>query len=455
MLNKCNLIVLPIALLFLLTILSILIGINNFSTDSWSYFELSKTIFSNNFYEFNTYRGYFSDVKSASFPFGYPIILAIVNNVFGFEPINAVYLNIILTVMSIYMLTKILLQLEISYKLVWLLPLSLLIFFPYMDELYSGRSMPFAILLYLSGVYLLVTKKYFFIAGIFFGFTALVRFDYLVFSLLTIIYYSFFYKEHRIKLFAGFLLGIFPWILYSSLFFDSFWISDNSWVSKSSYNVFAGDFPSVVSSTIFTNPIDWTIKVFNNYMAIVFIIFIYIKNSLLTLLGTGFYVYYYRKYMRLKDYTFLLFLLISIGPYATTGYLDARYFTFFYIILGIYTFYSIHNIIEINYKIVYLVFVINFLLVSKWFYSEIKTSMENTNFNTKQLILIEKLHKKQLEDNKIYIFENPRLAARYGALTGGKSAMLPSNFQKLDEITKNMYLKKMEPYKMITKVIDE
>ena len=40
---------------------SSVLGISEFSPDSWAYFELSKTVFSDNFYKFNTFSSYFSN----------------------------------------------------------------------------------------------------------------------------------------------------------------------------------------------------------------------------------------------------------------------------------------------------------------------------------------------------------------------------------------------------------
>ena len=95
---KTNILIL-IILGTVFTILAIIFGTSMFSPDSWSYYELSKTIFTNNFYEFNTYRSYFSDLKSAAFPFGYPIVLATINLI-SENPINAVFINILFTILA-------------------------------------------------------------------------------------------------------------------------------------------------------------------------------------------------------------------------------------------------------------------------------------------------------------------------------------------------------------------
>ena len=83
------------ALIFVpLIALALAIGVSQFSPDSWSYFELSKTVFSDRFYAFATYRSYVSDTYSASFPLGYPVTLAAAGAVFGSTPWLAVAVNL-------------------------------------------------------------------------------------------------------------------------------------------------------------------------------------------------------------------------------------------------------------------------------------------------------------------------------------------------------------------------
>lgn len=442
-----------ILIIFLISFIFIMFGIilktSTFSPDSWGYYELSKTIFSDNFYGFNTYRSYISDYKSAAFPFGFPIILSIVNNLIGFNPINAVYLNIIVSILNIYLILRITLLINISYLFSWLLAISFLSYSSYLDEIYAGRSMPLAIFLYLCGIYYLINKKIF-MAGLLLGFSCLVRFDYLIFSLLTVFYYILVDPKRRYVILLSLILGILPWILYSYLFFDTIWISDNSWVAKSSYSSFAGDFPAVASHTIFTHPFDWILKIINNFKSVLLYLIYYSKEYFIVIIGSIIFIYKYRKLLNLRDYLFFFFLLVSLLPYAATGYFDGRYYSLFFLILSVFIFYRINSMLRVNIKFIFILIVVNLLICSYWFSFITKRSYAKVEYNYKQEKTIYKLRDYQINSNMRYIFESPLLAVKYGALTGGRSAVLPTNFKILDEQTKKEYFLKMSPFIFVT-----
>ena len=157
--------------------------------------------------------------------------------------------------------------------------------------------------------------------------------------------------------------------------------------------------------------------------------------------------------MSFKEYVFLIFLILSLLPYVATGYYDWRYFTLFFLVISVFTIVKVREAKIISMKFVFVALMISCVLSLKWFAVVIYKVKSKQEFHKNQLILIETLRKEQLYDNKIYIFANPRLAARYGALTGGKAAMLPSNFDKLDDTVKKQYFSKMEPYRLILEVV--
>ncbi|MGF1643287.1 MAG: hypothetical protein ACFCUJ_06545, partial [Thiotrichales bacterium] len=70
-------VVVALTLLIALSVTGIKVGLTQYSPDSWSYYELSKTIFSGELYRFNTFRSYFSETYSAAFPLGYPVLIAL------------------------------------------------------------------------------------------------------------------------------------------------------------------------------------------------------------------------------------------------------------------------------------------------------------------------------------------------------------------------------------------
>ena len=93
-LSRRQLSALSILLLSPVFLVACLVGVSEFSPDSWAYFELSKSIFADRFYTFNTLRSYFSETYSASFPFGYPAILAVTHLLFGADPRLAIGVNL-------------------------------------------------------------------------------------------------------------------------------------------------------------------------------------------------------------------------------------------------------------------------------------------------------------------------------------------------------------------------
>ena len=454
--------------LFLLTATQV--GLSRFSPDSWSYFELSKTIFSDEFYKFNTYRSYFSQTQSAAFPFGYPIALALTHEILGTSPINAVYLNFLLSIVSTIFIIKICKKYDISNFVTISIVATFALNPSYMDEIFSGRAMPLAILFVLLATYLIVACNSFvkfFIAGIIFGLAALVRFDFLV-SAFVLLNLLLFFRDKKASYFllvnGGFLIGILPWCIYSEIFFNKFWISDNSWVALSATPAYVLDYPAHAIATAFTDPLLFVKKVTWSLLRVLVYV---IKDSLkqpLFLLSFVYVLYALRSTNAKIDKSLIIAataLLMSLFPYVLTGYVDARYFSLFFLIA---TFLLIKRWAMIinerktdpaNNHLLSVAFIstVSMLLFGAVFAIEVFVNNDADSLQNKKneiaISRIHRCHKFQPNTTLIFMGASSSILPMYGAMTGNRTAFPPSNFDQMDDSEKRAYFSYLKPYHII------
>lgn len=319
--------------------------LSNFTPDSWSYYELSKTFNINGFYEFSTFRSFVSDRFSASFPFGYPLIIFTFNSIFGFNPANQVIINLIFMYLTIILIFAhwIASKSDISTNL---LLVGLLILNPhYIDELVSGRSIPMAVFFISLASFCLLENKIK-LGAFFTGIVILTRFDILLVTVaalnlkLASKYLNFWAKEFSIsKIFcANFivLITVSPWIIYSISNFDSVWFSDNSWVAKSAYKSHVMSFPAYAGETLFNNFYLWQNRIEYNFFRYIDALKIYLMTVPLTLV----FIALFFSEVRWKNLLSLgggfAMATVAVLPVALTGYLEQRYLVIPFFILGTY-----------------------------------------------------------------------------------------------------------------------
>jgi len=442
------------------------INLTQYSPDSWAYFELSKKIFNEDFYTFNTFRSYFSIEHSTSFPFGWPTIIAITSIVVGINPLNAVYINIILTFVSILIIFRAGRNLNLPLISSFLICSALLFYRPYLNEVFSGRSMPLAILAFLMAFYF-YQRNLFFLAGLFIGLSALVRFDFLVYAVIFQII-ACLIKWHGLKnhllLIFGFLIGILPWILYSYLNFDRFWISDNSWVAISALPAFVLDYPATPVVSALAEPIAWLSRVLGNGLPLLKKLII---STIYFPIFAGFIFFLFLNFnrvnleVRYKLAVFLFANIFALAPYVLTGYFDSRYFTLFFLVNSVFlicVFNTITGIkyIGLNYSGFNFVLIIVTVSSGLMFLGrDILIGQDKLIDTINQESQIKDLYQCHLTDPKnTYIFMNEArgLAPRYGALTGMRAAFIPSNFARMTDIEKSNYFEFMQPYVLIDSI---
>jgi hypothetical protein len=305
-----------------------LLGTSHFSPDSWAYYELSKTIFNENFYEFNTIRSYLGNTHSASFPFGYPIALALLQLLGLSEPIVASYFNLTVTILELFLIVKISKLHEIPSIFGFALACSALLNIYYLDEVIAGRSMPLAILCILSAYYFIKTERVF-LSGLLLGLSALVRFDFLVHSILILVaIYSYSpIKPNKLRIISGYLLGLLPWVIYSIIHFKALWITDNSWVALSAVKAYVLDYPAAAVPTIFSDPVMWIVKILKNVLSTISVLIL--TSLAVPLFWSMIFFMYWRRNLLNVNLSFVwmgLLVIASIMPNLATGYRDRRYF---------------------------------------------------------------------------------------------------------------------------------
>ena len=463
--NSIHLIMAATALL--LTGMGLIIGLSKFSPDSWAYFELSKTIFNSDFYRFNTFRSYYSNEYSTSFPFGYPIVIAVVSFFIGHTPIIAVAINIFLALVTCIILVDICKLQKISALAGFTIALSLLFFPAYLDEIFSGRSIPCAIFVFTLAYYLYLLRYPFFF-GIFLGASALIRFDFLVYSILFQIIIIVLKPKQRRAWFtalAGFSIGVFPWIVYSLSHFGKLWISDNSWVASSALPAFVLDYPAIPSVSVFQNPLMWMTRIISNIgpllrsffeAAIRFPAFVIFFFMIISSWSS----------VEIKNIVLIIFFvsLASVAPYLLTGYFDSRYFSLIFICLTSTFVFALEKtksqyLFGLNFfGSVFLSFILVILIAATYFSKAAWSSRYGVVSIARQFDQIKKLnycHK--LDPQIIYIFikDAGGLAPIYGAITGMRAAFIPSNFDKMNNREKSSYFEHMQPYLLIDSISQE
>jgi hypothetical protein len=447
-----------------LVLVGFLVGLSSYSPDSWAYYELSKTIFHYDFYKFNTYRSYFSSDYSASFPFGYPVLLAIAQSIMGKSPFIAVVMNLATAVTTWIVIIELAKKKNLAPLTGLTLATSLVLFDPYLDEVFSGRSVPIAMLFFL-----LALREYFsrrlFICGFFFGFSALVRFDYLAYAIVLQAAAGILnYKQEKMRLLlmvSGFLLGVLPWVLYSAIHFGKIWVSENTWVALSASPAFVLDFPAVATTSVYDNPLMWVRKVMSNIVPLTHSIISASSKFPVFFLSFLAFLCCLRELPNIttrKSIILLSCCAISVAPYLLTGYFDERYFSLLLLCSAGSIIFLVESskVNETNAGIynatIVIALVLSVFYGSNYMTKQIRAGILRLNKPNQTEQIIEQLRKcHEMNPKVVYIFmgELGYLAPQYGALTGNRAAFIPSNYDKMSELEKERYFSHMMPYTLI------
>ena len=273
-----------------------------FSPDSYSYYDISKNILSN-FGKISTVRQYvnISDIN-LSFPWLYPALICIVDNLTGLGMYSGVFINYIAAIITLFVILKITYKLCASFIPGVLVSLVLFSNNQYLIELTAARSIPLAILCLMLMLNIFAkfrgfTRTDIFLAGLFAGAGMTIRFDFLVVAGLTGLLLLPLFKKQAFKMMVAYGLGILtfasPWIMYSIIHFSTVWAYDNSGTMLMTYVADPLRFflPGEIIPTLYTDYNAWLGKVWDAFGRISAGIFsLLIKPINLVLLGFSVYI---------------------------------------------------------------------------------------------------------------------------------------------------------------------
>jgi glycosyltransferase involved in cell wall biosynthesis len=325
----------------------------NFSPDSWAYYELGQTVFTD-FYRYVHFRTYWTFTPySASFPPLFPVSIAIFDAFLQTGARSGFYLAFLSFVIFALLSEKIGRQ---AFGTAWLgLGMALLLLLgPAMltDELTAGRTIPTQLVLFaivLLG--LLKAEQISAVGALGLGFLSglaiLNRFDAVMLPILTACALWWISQRPNLGLLVlvGAAAAVSPWIIYSVSTFGVPFASDNSGVAKAiDPRAFVTDWWPVAQPTIHDDPAAWLARILGNSASFAKSIVGRLLSQMSLVLAMALVVLFGVKYLitfRQIDVVsrtpakgglniiaiFTAITLLLLMPQILTGYVDARYFT--------------------------------------------------------------------------------------------------------------------------------
>lgn len=343
-----------------------------FSPDSYSYYDISRTIFSD-FYNVATQRQYIVDTDlGISFPYLYPTLIAIVDSLTCLKIYSGTIINVVITCVSCLMLYKISVKHFKNPYAGTIAAVYMVTNNPYLTEMRVTRSVPLAILSVLVLVYYIldlrdIKTKGCILAGIGAGCAMACRFDALVVAgLCFVAMFIFSNKGSRIKNSAKYVGGLIiptaPWIIFSLVNFGKPWISDNGGtmfmtvpsVPQRYYS------SSYETQTIFNNFGEWFRQLFNYKLngilergitgvlplVVVIILLVWIAVMLLRFINCRqfkLYISSHKKLLVCAGVCVLIYAAKFCGIWVV-GFSDARYHTETFVMLILFLFSVVYSI---------------------------------------------------------------------------------------------------------------
>jgi len=310
-----------------------------FSPDSWSYYDLSQTVFGD-FYRPATTRSFHeNDGYSRSFPPLWPVLIAAVHGSAA-SAVTLAAVAALLTVLPLLIILRACIARRALANAATLLTwLALLHYPPYWDEVHGGRAIPITVLLLCCAVAFLMARQRWWNSagtGAALGLACLARFDALPFALLIVLCSTMvplLRTCSRIALIAAFAATVSPWVAYSHQHYGSWWVSDNSSVAISAPAAYAFDYRAP-HQTLRTHPVLWMKRIAANTvkLALALLEAISIHPGLaLGIAGVAALWRSRRRHRGMESRTLQVVAIAAIfglGAQVLTGYMDRRYFSF-------------------------------------------------------------------------------------------------------------------------------
>ena len=436
----------------------------NFSPDSWAYYELGQTIFTD-FYRFSHFRTYWdTSPYSSSFPPLFPIIIAAFDNFLNTGARSGFYVAFIGFLAFALASEKIgrrvfgVAWLGLGIALLQLLGPGMLL-----DEMTAGRTLSLQlfffsiIFLFLIDVNRLGTVGAIAI-GVLSGLAVLNRFDAILLPLVSGIAVWFFTRSlvSTLVTLLSAAVAISPWIIYSLITFGVPFVTDNATVAQAiDPAAFVTDWWPVSQQTIADNPVAWLNRIFNNSieltkylsyaglnrMGLVFLMSLLIILILLHINNVKFFnkkLFFNISNQQSHLFAFFILLLTMLAPQIASGYYDSRYFIPIYwvgfmLLSGI----IVSQARNAHQRQVFAKIFFIFILVSVFSFSMIYVarSVSSGNLEIDRWKNFEKPPEvfglsgclKNKTTGRILVLGNDTYAARIGALTGLHTMLEPRN----------------------------
>jgi len=253
------------------------------SPDSYSYYEMAKTMFSD-FGRVSTIRQYviFTD-RGISFPYFYPLLLAIVDGLSGLGMYSGILLNCTASAAAALLFVPLSRQICGARWPGLVAAVALLTNRKYLSEVLSGRAIPAAVLCVVLVLLLLSRQdrwswKILFLSGLAAGISMSTRFDNLTvvgFVGLCVLLLSGRGRIGKAVCYGvGALLPLLPWGWYSMTYFGTPWISDNggtlTMVTITTPQRFF--LPGEIPATLFTAPQEWVQALFSRSWVVILLL---------------------------------------------------------------------------------------------------------------------------------------------------------------------------------------
>ncbi len=443
----------------------------DFSNDSYSYFEMSKTVFSD-FCKVNTQRQYvlLTDY-GISFPYFYPLLIAIVNACTGIGMYSGIVINAISAALTAFALCAVSKKYSGSSAAGAVTAFVVLCNPQYISEVIAARSIPVSILCTVTILYLVadlpdLSGKKAFLSGIAAGIAAVVRFDALALTVFVLIIVFAFSKGKRIKnsllYFAGALIFMLPWIIFSFVNFGKPWISDNGGTAflvtaELPRRFFTSDF---VPETLFNSTAAWikslvAVKLVGNIKACILCIVNVSGIAWLAVMLAGLMT---RKKSAVRQFaaenkkllycavTVLVYVLMKAAAYTAVGYAERRYYVELWLMIVLFVTMlmtashikvnrmagKIGKVISVAAMLVIIIFPLNLLNIA-----------DNSNQYSEALAFADKLKSEVCaeQDDPRVLFVNGDAAMQFGGLTGIKTFAPPIINDENEPLTDSTYFK--------------
>ena len=316
---------------------------NRFSPDSLFYYDIALSTLKD-YGNTSLIRQYiFASDYNCSFPYLYPLLIFVVDQITGLGLYSGVLVNIYACIISVLVLLKFSKMVTTEYYSGIIASVVLLTSPNYLDELTCSRAIPVSILIILVSLLLFYSvfkssgkKSLVFLLGLVVGLAPVTRFDnlpFVAYGLLILIIM----KENRVRnslmYIFGVLVSVSPWIIYSLVHFRKPWITDNS---GTAFKVKPGiptsiNLPYDVKKTLFTDPGLWFKTLLTEKSASLSLLLICSFAGLACFIIGCFWLYTSRSSKTVSLYgsryfiAILIFYVLKTCMYIVVGYADVRY----------------------------------------------------------------------------------------------------------------------------------